>query len=88
MGGGGSLSGVAGGGVCVVSEEGRGSGGCAPGKIFHFPPQNNGVLLDFVCKKDYKTEKPLPDERLKTFKKNRAFGRRIDEAQNVRQLLE
>ena len=58
-------SAVAGGGVCVVSEEGRGSGGCGPGKIFHFPPQNNGVLLDFVCKKDYKTEKPLPDERLK-----------------------
>ena len=38
------LSGVAGGGVCMVSEEGRGSGGCAPGKIFHFPPRNNGVL--------------------------------------------
>ena len=37
-------SGVAGGGVCVVSEGGRGSGGCAPGKIFHFPPRNNGVL--------------------------------------------
>ena len=37
-------SGVAGGGVRVVSEEGRGSGGCGTGKIFHFPPQNNGVL--------------------------------------------
>ena len=37
-------SGVAGGGVRVVSEEGRGSGGSAPGKIFPFPPQNNGVL--------------------------------------------
>ena len=39
-----AVSGVAGGGVCVVSEEGRGSGGCAPGKNFHFPPQINGVL--------------------------------------------
>ena len=29
-------SGVAGGGVCVVSEEGRGSGGCGPGKFFSF----------------------------------------------------
>ena len=29
-------SGVADGGICVVSEEGRGSGGCAPGKIFSF----------------------------------------------------
>ena len=38
------ISGVAGGGVCVLSEEGRGSGGCGPGKIFHFPPRNNGVL--------------------------------------------
>ena len=37
-------SGVAGVGVRVVSEEGRGSGGCAPGKIFHFHPQNNRVL--------------------------------------------
>ena len=38
------FSGVAGGGVCVVSEEGRGSGGCAPGKFFSFSSQNNGVL--------------------------------------------
>ena len=36
-------SGVAGVGVCVVSEEGRGSGGCAPGKFFFiFLPKTMG----------------------------------------------
>ena len=61
------FSGVAGVGVCVVSVEGRGSGGCAPGKKFRFPPQSNGVLVRFRAKKDYKTKNPLQDERLKTF---------------------
>ena len=39
-----TYSGVAGGGVCVVSEGGRGPGAVPPGNFFHFPPQNNGVL--------------------------------------------
>ena len=57
-------SGVAGGGICVVSVEGRGPGAVAPGKIFRLPPQNNGGFVRFrVQKKIYKTEKPLPDER-------------------------
>ena len=38
---------VAAAGLCVVSVEGRGSGGCAPGNFFRFPPQNNGVFERF-----------------------------------------
>ena len=38
------ISGVAEGGVCVVSEEGRGPGAVPQGNFFHFPPNNNGVL--------------------------------------------
>ena len=38
-------SGVAGGGVCVVSEEGRGSGGYGPREnFFIFLPKTIGVL--------------------------------------------
>ena len=53
----------------MVSEEGRGSGGCAPGKNFHFHPQNNGVYKISCARKITKQKKPLPDERLKYFLK-------------------
>ena len=78
------IPGVAGVGVCVVSVEGRGSGGCAPTwKFFRFPPQSNGVFVRFRVKKDNKTKQKnccrMRDWR--HFYGSRVFGRRIDEAQ-------
>ena len=83
-------SGVAGGGVRVVSEEGRGSGGCAPGKNFSFSSPKQWGFIRFRVQErfnDNETKKPLPDERLKNFLKSRVFCRRTDEAQNERHLF-
>ena len=43
----GRCSGVAGRGVCVVSVEGRGSGGCAPEKNFSFSSPKQWVFVRF-----------------------------------------
>ena len=73
----------------MVSEEGRGSGGCGPGKIFSFSSPKQWGFIRFRVQERLQNKKPLPDERSKNFLKSRVFGRRIDEAQkfNVRQLF-
>ena len=72
-------SGVAGGGVCVVSVEGRGSGE----KIFRFPPK----IMRFCkisCARKITKQKNCCRERLKTFfKKACVWWKDRREAQNV-----
>ena len=49
-------SGVAGGGVCVVSEEGRGPGAVPPGKFFIFLPETMG-FCKISCARKITTQK-------------------------------
>ena len=52
-------SGVAGGGACVVSEEGRWSGGCAPGKIFSFSSPKQWGFVRFRVQERLKNRKTV-----------------------------
>ena len=70
---------------CLKKEGGPGA--VPPGKFFIFLPKTMGFYKISCARKITKQKKPLPDERLKNFLKSRVFGRRIDEAQNVRQLF-
>ena len=65
-----AFSGVAGVGVCVVSEEGRGPG-ALPREIFSFssPKQCRDFCKISYARKIKTQENPLLDERLKTFLK-------------------